>query len=209
MNRLPIAPFALLAALSAPAAAQNVNATVGPSPAPLGCPISITASNDFQGSGSSVACPFKVFDDQMNLVFDPGLFSACANQPILIGPWGWVTAHWDQRDNAGQPVPAGNYFVRVTYDVGPPTIHPLVLGGTDAGVVLEGTAVIQETLTGESRHFSLCAPLDAGFPYVLLASLTADVGIPTCAGTFPLDPDALFTLSLTAGAVFQLSLIHI
>ena len=116
-----------------------------------------------------------------------------------------MTAHWDQRDNAGQPVPAGNYFVRVTYDVGPPTIHPLVLGGTDAGVVLEGTAVIQETLTGESRHFSLCAPLDAGFPYVLLASLTADVGIPTCAGTFPLDPDALFTLSLTAGAVFQSS----
>jgi len=196
--KLPI----LLALLAGPAAAQTVNATVGPNPAPAGCPVSITVSIDYQGSGSSTFCPYEVFDLDMNSVYDPSIGSTCGNTPALVGPWGWVTATWDQRDQAGDFVEPGEYWIRVTYDFGSPTFHKITVGSGDAGLVLEGTPSIYETLGGESRRFRLCSPQDPGGAYFLLASLTADTGFAYCGATVPLDPDAIFLLSLAQGSLF-------
>lgn len=172
-----------------------VNGTVGPNPVPVGCDVSITVSNDQPGSFSTTPCPYRVFDAGMNLVFDP----ACTPAAILMGPYGWSTSYWDQRDQAGQPVAPGTYFVEVSYDFGPPTMHQVVIGGTQAGIVLEGRATIGQTLGGQPRNFYLCAPGDAGFPYLMAGSFSAAAGTPTCAGPFPLDFDALTALGLGGG----------
>jgi len=191
---------AALAPTAWAASAQFVHGTVGPNPAPVGAPVSITVSNDNQGSWSSVPCPYRVFDASMNLVYDP----PCPDTAILMGPFGWVTAEWPQIDQAGQPVPPGNYVIEVTYDGGfPPTLHPIRVGGVDANLVFEGTATIGQTITMEARHFYLAAPLDAGRPYFLAASLTATTGIATCGGTIPLDVDPLLNVTLGGGTIFQ------
>lgn len=197
-------PAALAAAclLAPPASAQNVNATVGPDPAPVGCPISITVSNDAPFLGSTTSCPYRVLDGELNEVYVP----SCSDNPILMGPYGWLTATWEQTNQEGQQVPAGFYWVEVHYDIGEPTLHPLQIGGTNAGLVFEGTATIGQNLSGQARNFSLCAPLDGGFPYLLVASVTATTGAPTCAGPFPLDPDLLLGLTLTPNTLFLNSL---
>ena len=207
--RGPLPSFRALAALAAAAvlapaagAQGNFNATIGPNPAPIGSPISITVSNDAPFLGSSTFCPYRILDGEMNEVYDPG----CPDNPGLIGPYGWVTATWDQRDQLGEQVPAGFYWVEVSYDIGGPTVHPLVLGGTDAGLVFEGTATIGQNFSGTPRNFSLTAPLDGGYPYFLVASVTAETGVSTCAGTFPLDPDLLLGLTLTPNTLFLNSL---
>lgn len=199
---LPFASLAALALASAPAAQGFVTGTVGPNPAPIGCDVQITFSNDSPFFGSTMADAFEVFDANMQPVFTPAGF------PISIdmGPWGWFTAKWDQRDDSGQQVPPGTYIVRTDFDAGPSTFHTIQIGGTEAGLVTRGSPSIFETLGGQSREFFLCSPQDGGRPYLLLASFTADVGIPTCGGTFPLDPDPLLTLSLEPNAVFQGSL---
>ena len=189
-------------AFAVPAPAQQpfaFNATVGPDPAPLGCLVHITVSNDRPGSGGLTGCPWEVFDANMQLVYEP----TCVPNPVLIGPYGWISFTWDQRDLAGNPVPPGDYFVRVTFDpgFGEPAIVPLTVGGAELGHVLEGTATISETITGEDRPFQLCSPLDPGAPFLLLASTSADVGIPTCGGTFPLDLDALLLATLVPNGI--------
>lgn len=188
--------------LASPVAAQEVNTTVGPSPAPTGCPVSITKSFDYPGAGSSSFCPFQVFDLDMNPVYDPGVGSTCDDIQALVGPWGWVTSLWDQRDQSGEFVEPGEYWIQVTYDVGPPTFHKVMVGAGEAGLVLEGTPSIYETLGGESRRFRLCSPQDPGANYFLLAALTANTGFDYCGTTVPLDPDPLFLLSLAQGSVF-------
>ena len=193
------AAASLALALAAPASAQFIHGTVGPDPAPLGCDVSITVSNDKPGSWSSVPCPYRVFDAAMNLVYDP----PCPDNPVLIGQYGWITATWPQIDQSGQQVPPGDYVIEVTYDGGvPTTLHPITLGGTDANLVFEGTATIGQTFTGEARHFYLCAPLDGGHTYFLLAALSATTGIPSCGGTLPLDFDPLLKLTLGPGTIF-------
>ena len=197
MNALTTSLLAL-AGLAAPALAQTVGTTIGPSPAPLGSPISITVSIDYQGAGSSIGCPYRVLDGNLNEIYDPSIGSTCDGTQILIGPWGWVTNRWEQIDQAGQQVPPGHYYVEVSYDVGPKQLFRITVGGAEAGVVLEGTATIGKTLSGESRHFWLTAPQHAGQPYVLLVSSSSSTGISTCGGTFPLDLDPLFIYSLTS-----------
>jgi len=202
MTSLRLLPLALAAASATPLAAQNVNATVGPTPAPLGCPISITLSNDAPFLGSTTPCPYKIYDAQQQLVYDPG----CPDAALLMGPYGWSTSSWDQRDQGGTQVAPGMYWVEVSYDFGPNTYHAIVLGGDDANLVFEGTATTGQTFSGQPRNFYLCSPQDAGFAYFLLGSFTADAGAPNCAGTFPLDADFLLTLTLTPNSVFKQSL---
>lgn len=200
MSLRPFACVPLLAVLCITAGAQGfVQATVGPQEAPLGCPIQITFSNDGPFGGSGTPCPYEVFDEDLELVYTP----SCAEVPIFMGPWGWITASWNQRDQSGQQVPPGRYFVRTDFDVGPSTMHEITIGSVEAGVVLLGNATIFETITGESRRFSLCSPNDPGGTYLLLASLSSTTGLATCGGVLPLDPDPLFALSLTPNAVFQ------
>ena len=200
--RLQLSALLALCALGTGASAQFLNTTVGPDPAPLGCGVSITISNDNPFILSTGPCPFEIYDDQMNLVFKP----TCLPAVIDMGPYGWWNAVWNQTDMAGQQVPPGTYYVRVTYDVQPATLHPVQVGGIDANLVFEGTATIGQPLGGAIRNFYLCSPLDGGFTYFLLASSSATTGIPTCAGTFPLDPSPLLTITSTPNTVFLGSL---
>lgn len=186
-------PPALLL-IAAPAAAQlQVHVTVGPDPAPLTAPVSVTVSNDMFGFISVTGCPLSIFDADMNHVAD--VDSGCGGV-VDIGPYGWRTFQWNQRDESGQQVPAGDYYARVEHDFQSPTFHPFSI---DAGVlrnlVLEGTPATKDPLNNEHRHFYLSAPQDGGFFYWLMASLTAGTGLPTCGGTFPLDDDLLLQLS--------------
>lgn len=203
LARLVAPTLAAAALLSGSARAQNVGVTVGPEICPPGCDVQITLSNDNPFVFGFSAPLFQVRDDQGQLVFD-------SNGPALsalVGPFGWFTYTWDQRDSNGDLVPPGDYTLFVQPDFGfTPVARPLTIGGTGAGVVLHGTGTTQETFGGDTRDFFLCAPDDPGEIYALFASLASTTGIPTCGGTLPLDPDALFLLSLTPNAVFPASI---
>lgn len=190
--------------LASPALGQiTVNVTVGPSPAPPGCDVSFTLSHDGPGFVSAMGCPIRIFDQEMNLVADPNCGSPAS---VAIGPWGWITYTWDQRDLAGQQVPAGRYIVEFSYDFQAPTFHSFAVGPVEANLVLEGTPATKDPIGGGDRNFYLCAPQDGGEIYWLLASLTDDVGIATCGGTFPLDQDPLLQASLQPNSLFLGSL---
>jgi hypothetical protein len=198
--------LALTSLLAGAGAAQGAfHATIGPSPAPVGGPIWITVSNDKPFAGSTGTCPWVVYDANDNLVFDPG----CSSQSVLMGPYGWLTFTWDQRDAGGHQVPAGTYRVEITFDVGPKQSYPLVIGGTDAGLVFEGAAAIgtvSSPVIFKPRNFFLSSPQDGGELYWLLASTSSSSGIPTCGGVLPLDAGPLFNLSLLPNALFGGSL---
>ena len=199
MKLLQTALFALLVA--APAAAQiPVNITIGPDPVPVGSRLSMTFSHDGPFLVSTGGCPFEVFDDQMNLVWSPG----CTPVAISVGPYGVLTRYWNQTDNSGQPVPPGDYYVKVNYDFQGPTFHPITIDpATEVGIVFEGTPTIGSPFGGGDRNFFLSAPNDAGFGYWLMASLSSSVGIPTCNGTIPLDFSPLFLKSLSPNKIFK------
>ena len=202
---MSLRPHSLLAAalLAGTAHAQiPANVTIGPAPAPVGSQISVTVSNDGPAFFSVTGCPIEVFDAAMEFVWEP----SCSPVPLAVGPYGWVTSYWPQVDANGAPVPPGDYWIKVSYDFQAPTFHPITIDASvEAGVVLEGTASIGDTLTFEDRHFYLTAPQDGGFTYWLMGSFTANVGIPTCAGTFPLDYDLLFTKSSVPNKIFKSS----
>ena len=195
-------PTLCLTIALATASSAQIGYTVGPKELPLGCNLSITVSNDVQGAlGTAVS--YQILDRFGNLVFDSGPPSGA----VTIGPWGWLTKYWDQKDQGGAQVPPGLYVASIRYDVGAtPVQRSFEIVPQGAGLVLEGTATIHETITGESRRFYLCAPQDPGASYLLLASFTNNVPFAPCGKTIPLDPDALFTLTLTPNTVFKKSL---
>jgi hypothetical protein len=196
---------ALLLALSSTTAAQTpgaMNSTVGPAIVPSGVPISITISNDTPGRAGTTPCPFEVFDAGMNPVYSPN----CTPGSITMGPYGWQTLYWDQRDQGGAQVPDGLYQVRVDFDTGTSNWHQVQIGGSAPGLVLEGTATIGQALGGQPRNFYLTAPADAGYSFLLLGSFTTTFGVPTCAGNFPLDADALMLRTIVPNTIFMGSL---
>ncbi|QDU67780.1 hypothetical protein [Engelhardtia mirabilis] len=191
---LLLGPLVGLGAAQTPFA---VNVTVGPDPAPLGCPVQITFSNDRPGIAGVFNCSYRVLDAQGGLVFDP----TCS--PILfdLGPYGWLPFEWNQVDQSGSPVPPGDYWVEASFESGATELHPVTLGGTDAGLVLRGTATVTQTFTGENRPFVLCSPLDPGRPFWLLAALGQSPGIATCGGTLPLTLDPLLQATLVPNSL--------
>ena len=195
---------AATAALFANAAAAQIpaNVTLGPNPAPVGSPVSVTISNDGPAFFSVTGCPIEVFDANMEFVWAP----SCTPLTIGVGPYGWVTNSWPQVDMDGMPAPAGDYFMKVSYDFQGPTFHPFTIDPSEeAGLVLEGTASIGTPVNNQHRNFYLTSPGDGGYLYWLMGSFSANVGIPTCAGNFPLDFDLLFSKSVNPGKIFKMS----
>jgi hypothetical protein len=195
LSHAPSTALVFLVALAQSLHAQ-LGSTVGPPVAPLGCPIAISMSND-GATDTSVgdACPFEVRTAAGAVVFD----LACptfAAVPLAVGDT--IVSHWDLHDNFGQLVPPGDYLVTVELPEGPWQTHAITLGGPAAAIAQLGVSHV-----GTTRHFELCAPQDAGFPYLMAAAFTSSPAIPTCAGPLPLAADALFLLSLQPGPVFQ------
>lgn len=196
--------LSILAALAAPVAAQiPVNVTLGPNPLPVGARLSMTFSHDGPNLVSTGGCPFSVYDSSMSLVWEAG----CTPVAIAVGPYGVLTRYWDQTDMNGQQVPPGDYYIRTDYDFQGPTFDLITIDpGAEAGVTLEGTPSIGNPLNGADRNFFLTSPQDPGEAYWLFASLSTNVGVPTCNGTIPLDFDPLFVKSLSPTKIFQQSL---
>lgn len=202
-NRLLVAPVVALL-LAATAGAQiPANVTLGPNPAPRGSAVSVTISNDGPFFFSVTGCPIEVFNAGMELIWTP----SCNPSAIAVGPFGWITFYWPQVNMHGEAMPPGDYWMKVSYDFQGPTFHPFTIDASvGAGLVLEGTASIGDTLTFEDRHFYLTAPQDGGYLYWLFGSFSANVGIPLCSGTLPLDNDLLFKKSAVAGKIFKSSI---
>ncbi|MHC4263281.1 MAG: hypothetical protein ACYSWX_12210 [Planctomycetota bacterium] len=182
-------------ALATPVFAQSNNSpnfTVGPELSPLGSPIYITFSNDTPGQFGTLNCPFAVYDDAQQLVFEP----SCSGQVFDLLPGGYLYWTWNQIDLAGNQVPAGRYWIETEFEGGSSQLHPVDLGATDAGVVLLGTASEFDLFNGEHRPFFLTSPQDPGAHYWLLASFATTPGLATCGGTLPLAVDPLFELTI-------------
>ena len=95
----------------------------------------------------------------------------------------------------------GTYTVELTTTTPPAstralvTIDPVV----DAALVQLGVSKV-----GTTRNLALCAPSAANLKYLAAASAGTATGIPTCAGTFPLDPDGILAASLSPSNPFFL-----
>lgn len=203
MTRL-IFTAAFLALSSASAHAQFWNVTVCPTQAPVGGDITITISKDSPGFLGSGPCPFQIYDANQNLVFAP----SCNPVIIDVGPYGWITNTWNQRDQNGVQVPPGDYWARVTFEpgLGAPVFVPFTIGGDEPALCFVGTATVGQTLTGQPRNYVLTSPQDPGAGYWLMVALSMTTGFPTCNGTFPLDIDPLLVASATPGKVIKNSL---
>ena len=198
-----IALLAALALTTTDAAAQ-LRTVVGPEVVPLGGQLSVTFSNDtnlFQGTSAS----WLVVRNQSNqVVYSDTNFEIS----VTIGPFGASTFYWNLVNDLGQPLPAGRYRAETKVDFGAPsTFHDFRIGG-GAGLVFEGTANVNGPFPGtpSQRNFYLQAPQDPGALYVLLAAATNTVGTASCAGTVPLDFDALLLQSLAPNGVFTSSI---
>ncbi|MHC5211818.1 MAG: hypothetical protein ACYTG2_13950 [Planctomycetota bacterium] len=192
--------FITMLALAAPAVAQ-ANYTVGPQTVPSGARVSVTLSNDTTHKLGVSAPLYEVYDAEGGLVYVP----TDPVKAVLMASGGHITFYWDLIDQAGEPVPTGEYTLQVKYDTFvPPTAFPVEVVRTGAGLVFEGTATTQvPAIPGYPRHFYLHSPEDGGQVYMLLASLTSTIGIATCGGPLPLDLDPVFSLSLVPDTVFQ------
>ena len=194
-----LVPSLLVATLAAGSAQAQLGITVGPELAPVDCPVQITISNDTTSAFSTGICPFEILDAGGTKVF-PG---PCIEIAVQIPAGDTLVLTWDQTDLAGQPVPPGTYQVNVALADGTTqttfvTIDPSV----DAALVSLGV-----TKTGTNRALSLCAPGAGNQTYLAAASLGTSTGIPTCAGTFPLNADGIFQTSVTPGNPFFLNFV--
>lgn len=189
MTRAFLAPLVAglpAVALASPSAAQ-IATSVGPPVAPIGSPITIAISNDTLGSPITGVCPYRVYDSQGVLVHSPG----CVAIAIIMSPGATLVAEWNQVDDAGLQVPPGTY--RIDVDVPDVGIVPsfIEIRDVDAAISFLGIPKI-----GTTRDFALTAPAHPGAIYAMAASAGA-TGIPTCAGTIPLDLDIVLQISLS------------
>lgn len=182
--------LAAVLALSLPAAAQV--AWTAPPQMPEGCRVPISVSNDTSVSHFVGECsPYQVRTAGGQLVFDQPCNPFVA---IEVPPGEAVAFYWDQNDNFGSPVPPGDYVIFADED--PFTPLPLTIGA-EATVAPIGVFRL-----GTKRSVELCSPKDPNLLSLLAASQSTAPGIPLCATTLPLNPDALFLLSLDPANAF-------
>jgi len=186
-------PTLLGAALAAAAPAQ-VASTVGPPVAPLGCNVAIAFSNDTQAVLWTGICPYVVKDTQGRIVFTP-ICPAIARQ---VPPGSTFHTFWEQTDNNGTQVPPGTYVVEVTLPGGTVNSHTINIDTRVTGGVVNLGAI----RPGTARQIYACSPQQTNALFYLGASFSANRGIPTCGGLFPLDPDLLLGFSLALNPVF-------
>lgn len=166
----------------------SVTLQVGPDPAPLGCPVYASVTNDTDLIMGIGGCPWRIVTQNGQEVFD----ASCLIQELLIGPLGTIDYAWDQRDQFGNPVPPGPYFFEVVTPLGL-MVEPFQVGGVDANLHVQGTAALGTDEIGfGGREIALAAPLDPGAPYLVLASATAGPGFSICGNSVPLVQDTLF-----------------
>lgn len=170
----------VLAALALPATAQ-LGQTWGPELAPVGCTVYFSLYNGGTTDVLHDPCGFGVYDAAGNLVFAP----ACSG-PVVVSPGEAHVQAWPQTDAAGQQVAPG------VYHLNGPAGPAVTVGGATAAVAPLGT-----------RDLELCAPQDAGRPYVLAVRLSsAAPGFTVCGQTIPFGPNA-FRRSLDFPGTFQ------
>lgn len=174
--------------LFAPAASAQLKSAVGPPVAPVGCPISVSISNDTSFGTTTGICYYEVKDASGALVFT---FLACPQIAVFVPPGATYTLTWDQRDVFGVQVPPGRYQVEVKLPTGSvETTTIRIDADAEAAAAYLGVPKI-----GTQRNLRLCAPQDPSRFYFLGAAFAGDVGIPTCGGVVPLNPDGLLSLS--------------
>lgn len=185
-----LSSFAAAAGSAYPQAATMV----GPQVAPIGCPVAVSVSNDGPTGAFTSGCFFNVFDMAGNLVYAPN----CTGAVMELLPGATLYSFWLQDDINGGQVAPGSYKVNVSLPDGAGgQSHLVTIGGADASVAPIGVPKI-----GTARSWQVCSPQDGGQIYLMAASGSANVGIPTCGGTFPLDPDPIFEASLSDPTVF-------
>lgn len=191
-----------LAALATSAQA-HVATTVGPTTAPHGGKLLITLSNDSEDLPTIKTSLWLVRDAAGAVVFTPTTPPA----DLVILHEQVYTETWDLRDQAGQLVVPGAYEVEVRQNLTAPLLTTTVnVVSQGAGLVLEGTASLQGIFgLAHGRKFYLTSPSDAGKLYLLLASDSAMVGMPTCGPPLPLDATPLLYQSLVPGSLFLAS----
>lgn len=193
-------PLAFILGASGLAQAQaplSVTLQVGPDPAPLGCPVYASVTNDTELIMGIGGCPWRIVTENGQEVFD----ADCLIQELLIGPLGTIDYAWNQRDQFGNPVPPGTYFFEVITPLGL-MVEPFQVGGVEANLHLQGTAALGTDQIGfGGREIALASPLDPGAPYLVLASATAGSGFDLCGVQVPLVQDALFQNVLTQNLI--------
>jgi hypothetical protein len=173
----------------------QIGVTVGPSPAPLQCPIAISIANDtLVPSGVPSPCPFAVRNAAGAYVFAP----LCPAVVVPLAAGQVFTTHWNQVNDSNVQVPPGLYFVDVFYPGGMATIQVNIDATVSAAATTLGPVRI-----GTTRTVYGCAPADAGYPYLMGASgFPISGGISTCGGFVPLELDPLLLLSLGPNPFF-------
>ena len=168
------------------AGAQALTTTIGPTLAPIGTPISITACNDTAGFGHAFGCGWAVYDADWNLVYDPDLETSCSLTSLLIGPWGWHNMRWDQTDQAGNQVQPGLYRIFNQPADAPATVTEITIDEVPTSLWLEGTAIVHPTNSGQRRNFTLSSPQDPGRVFVQSIGDPQGPTLRTCAGPLPI-----------------------
>src|SRR5262245_32740215 len=95
---------AAMSAVTASASAQ-LSSVVGPDVAPIGCPVSISISNDTASTTFTGPCPFQVRNEHGITIFSP----ICPLLALPLDPGKTFSTTWDQIDNNFVQVPAGIY----------------------------------------------------------------------------------------------------
>jgi hypothetical protein len=175
--------FALVLVCSC--AGAQVTGHVGPPVAPIGCPFTISLSNDTNGI-YWVGCTFFGVRDAAGV---PVLEVGCSANVNPMPPGATVTTYWPQTNTSGAQVPPGTYLV--DFWVGSVIqTQSVTIGGVDAAISILGAPHV-----GTTRNIRVCSPQDGGKAFAMAAALTTP-GIATCAGIVPLAMDWLFFLSL-------------
>ncbi len=188
--------IALFAAL--PLAAQDVSMVVTPNPAPQGSSISVavTAASQPISVGGCVISGVHQGNPSGPNVMGP-IF--CITIVLNINACATVTRTWNGNGTGGQPVPPGDYWIRVDiFSVGPLPVassefFPLTIVGPASRPTLTALTAPQ---IGQPLVFGIAAPADPNAPYIAAVSFTTNVGLALSgAQHLALDLDALFALS--------------
>ena len=167
-------------------AVAQVTGHVGPPVAPIGCPITISISNDTNDI-YWVGCPLHGVRDAAGV---PVLILGCNAAVTPMSPGATTTTYWPQTDTSGTQVPPGTYLI--DFWVGSIVqTQSVTIGGVDAAISILGAPHV-----GTTRNVRVCSPQDGGKAFAMAAALSTVPGIATCAGTVPLAPDSLFLLSV-------------
>src|SRR5688572_15635932 len=92
----PVRFAASIALLLVSVAGAQVQSSVGPPAAPIGCPISISISNDTNATYFTGVCPFVIRDSSGTAIFTP--FCIAIVNPI--SPGATFTTYWQQNDDS-------------------------------------------------------------------------------------------------------------